>query len=181
MALDCNSMKGLLSFKIINMQSLYHVQGHGELTGKTEIQLLASNSKLGEIEKELKWQIQEKMEEIEKIIMNNAILKSEKYQERIKEEEEKLLALFPRRIWCKRVPNKYLGESEIYPWYQVFTTKGPITIGWRKRVIHIDWSEMDNPIKSDILFKEEDVTKSNYLIHAWGYEKAKEYITKILN
>lgn len=49
------------------------------------------------------------------------------------------------------------------PWWLAKTDHGLIEIGWRKRVIHIDWS--DTGLESRDL-STDDVTKSNFSIHA---------------
>lgn len=99
------------------------------------------------------------------------------------DEKTKLLSCFPSLIiYVEAIPNGYdsSGYSRHLPWFKVTTTKGRITIGWRKHVINIDWSELDNKKKAEELFPTENVTKGDYDIHAWGYEKAKEYVAKIL-
>jgi hypothetical protein len=100
------------------------------------------------------------------------------------EDREKLLGCFPmiERIFAEEIPNGYCSRwcCEMIPWYKVTTTKGVVTIGWRKRVIHIEW-EPRVAAKADELFPGEDVTKVDYLIHAWGYEKAKYYLARILS
>lgn len=63
------------------------------------------------------------------------------------------------------------------PWVIVHTSKGPIKIGWRKRVIVLDWSESLIKAKAEVLFATEDVTKCDGLMHCWSLEKAKEYLT----
>jgi len=95
------------------------------------------------------------------------------------------------------IPNEYyLDQDDPYtsPWALIKTYKGDIKVGWRKRVINIDWkdlydkkiantNEKDYEIRWSIngekLFANEDVTKSEHMIHAWSLEKAVEYITKI--
>jgi hypothetical protein len=66
------------------------------------------------------------------------------------------------------------------PWYKVTTRKGVITLGWRKRVIEISWEPSVNN-EADELFPGEDVTKIGRTIHAWGYDKAKQYISRLLS
>lgn len=73
-------------------------------------------------------------------------------------------------------PNKYCSCDRCPPWFKVKTVQGEFEIGWRKRVIHIGWS--NNNVPED-LFKDQDVTKESDLIHAWGYKKAEEYLKKI--
>jgi len=58
------------------------------------------------------------------------------------------------------------------PWWLVKTKHGLIEIGWRKRVISIDWS--DTPIRKHVT--KDDVTKDLTSVHAWSLEKAVEYL-----
>lgn len=91
---------------------------------------------------------------------------------------------FPQKYNYHVIPNEYCSKYCCYtkPWLRVHTPIGPIKIGWRKRVINIDWSEV-SPLYliSPTVFKDENVTCGEYYVHAWGYDKAKEYIFKILN
>lgn len=73
--------------------------------------------------------------------------------------------------WCCRHKRSYI----------VVTRKGPIKIGWRKSVISIDWSNSQILATADALFPTENVTKDGRLIHAWGYDKAHEYVTRLLD
>ena len=117
--------------------------------------------------------------EMVELMQRNNHLQDPVYMANIAESKEKLLACFPSHIYVKEIENGY-SKRNIEPWYVVTTSKGPITIGWRKRVIQIDWSKSNIKVGS-IHFPSEDVTKGDYFIHAWGYEKAKEYITLLLN
>ncbi|MEI8097156.1 MAG: hypothetical protein WCG73_03560 [Candidatus Moraniibacteriota bacterium] len=77
-------------------------------------------------------------------------------------------------------PNQYCsnGPDCCPSWYNVNTIYGTgILIGWRKRVINIDWSQWGYDLS--YLFPNEDVTKWEGGIHAWGEEKAIEYLSKI--
>lgn len=47
-----------------------------------------------------------------------------------------------------------------------------LIIGWRKRVIQIDWKDCD--VKLDVTA--DDVTKDDFNVHAWSTEKAVEYL-----
>lgn len=66
------------------------------------------------------------------------------------------------------------------PWADVYTELGTFTIGWRKRVIHLEWSLFVGD-KAETLFPNEDVTKYDYVIHCWSPEKCKEYLKTIRN
>lgn len=101
---------------------------------------------------------------------------------RAQNEREKLLACFPEKIFVKEIPNGYCNRSccRHLPWFVVTTHVGPITIGWRKSVISIDWSESLVQTDAKTLFPDEDVTRYDSHIHAWGYEKAAQYLKVIL-
>jgi len=78
-----------------------------------------------------------------------------------------------------RIPNEYHNDIDALPWYLVATDVGNFKIGWRNRVINIEYTTI--PLDFNRLF---DSTKlsvtvgSNY-IHAWSYEQAKEFLTTI--
>ena len=74
-------------------------------------------------------------------------------------------------------------------WIKARTPYGDIKIGWRKRVINIDWSDVVarralmtldqtiwNTLSAQAIFPNEDVTKGQNHIHAWGERKAVEYL-----
>jgi len=138
-----------------------------------------------EAQHDLSWKAQEFIEQLRyKIELKWA---EENLQDKRQENIDKMLDLFKQAgfdaIHSKIIPNEYSDHPVYYttPWLQVTTAKGPIKIGWRKRVINIDWSESDINIKSEELFPNENVTKYDNLIHAWGYEKAVEYLTILAN
>lgn len=47
-----------------------------------------------------------------------------------------------------------------------------IRLGWRKRVLEIDWS--DTPVRGEVT--SDEVTKADMMVHAWSYEKAIGYL-----
>ncbi|MFW0861981.1 MAG: hypothetical protein ACKKL6_00115 [Candidatus Komeilibacteria bacterium] len=81
------------------------------------------------------------------------------------------------------IPNQYCRCEYCAPWYKVQTEYGTFTIGWRKRVININWEEVDPQNKLDLesLFEKEKTTKGSTGIHAHGWDKAQEYLTLIKN
>lgn len=102
---------------------------------------------------------------------------------RIQRAEFALLFAKHGLVYIEPIPNGYCNQaccSQI-PWYIITTIRGRIKLGWRKRVIQIDWS--DSAIKSPAkdLFPEEDVIMDGKMIHAWGYEKARLYIDKLMS
>lgn len=81
------------------------------------------------------------------------------------------------------IENEYGSGDWRGPWFLINTQFGIFKIGWRKRVIKIDWSNIVNTLKIDLLslFEKENVTQSKDFIHAWSYEKVEEYLKKIFD
>ena len=59
-------------------------------------------------------------------------------------------------------------------WLLVKTSFGLIKVGWGKRVINLDWSDTRFVVKIP-----DDVTKEDYMAHAWTYGKLIEYLSLI--
>ena len=76
----------------------------------------------------------------------------------------------------KSLPNQYHGDQCkcCAPWYDAYTQIGLIRLGWRKRVIEIDWSGTGTDLVT--MFAKEEVTKTPRMIHAWGIEDAARYL-----
>ena len=66
------------------------------------------------------------------------------------------------------------------PWCMVVTEKGPIKIGYRRRVISISWEHSDLDVDGKELFKDEAVTTGKTLVHAWGKDDAIKYLRKLM-
>ena len=84
-------------------------------------------------------------------------------------------------IHVREIDNGYCGP-QCCPhrvWLVVTTRVGPITVGWRKSVIVVDWTRSDVLATAYDLFRFEDVTKGHRDIHAHGYDKMAEYLTRI--
>ena len=123
------------------------------------------------------------VEKIVKGLHEESINLNPESKETATKEKADILALFgSRSVYVEEIPNGYCHEycCKHLPWFIVTTRKGRIKIGWRKRVIHIEWTDTIIPENADILFPDEDVTKYDKIIHAWGYEKALEYINTLL-
>ncbi len=82
------------------------------------------------------------------------------------------------------LPNGYWEDAPHIPWFLYHTPDGDIITGWRKRVISIEWQENFKPFDFEKLFGSENVTKwqenGKRGIHAWGVDKAVEYLEKVL-
>lgn len=99
-------------------------------------------------------------------------------------EKNDIISLFKGKdIFVEEIPNEYCSRycCKHLPWFIVTTKKGRIKIGWRKRVIEINWLGSTIEQSSQSLFPNEDVTRFDQTIHAWSLEKAEEYINKLLN
>lgn len=85
------------------------------------------------------------------------------------------------------LPNGYCNKDccSHIPWFLFHTIDGDIKMGWRKRVISIEWQENYKPFDMDELFSTENVTQwedgGKRGIHAWGNDKAYEYLKKVLD
>jgi hypothetical protein len=71
-------------------------------------------------------------------------------------------------------PTSYVEERQASPWWLVKTSAGLVHIGWRKRVISINWE--DTKVREVIT--EDEVTKEEHMVHAYNYAKAVEYMTR---
>ena len=91
-----------------------------------------------------------------------------------------LLADFEAKNFHKIENEYYCSEASAdlrraSPWWLVETEYGLIKIGWRSRVIAIDWSSLEY---RGIITKD-DVTKDNTMVHAWSYSAAVRYLADL--
>lgn len=125
------------------------------------------------------YQLTDKLQEM---LLDSHYQNSEKHRGAMMAMRDSLISLFDgRSIFIEDVPNEYSTGPGMKdrPWMIVTTKIGHIKIGYRKNVIVIDWSRTKETKNSTILFAEEDVTKSDKMIHAWSIEKAAEYLDEI--
>ena len=105
----------------------------------------------------------------------------EKMVETSREEVESVLTLSglkPSRMW--ELANGYWPLAPDYdsvrrPWWLVQTSIGLIRIGWRKRVMSIDWDATE--VRAVVT--REQVTKGETMVHAYSMAKAVEYLTSL--
>ena len=113
-----------------------------------------------------------------------------KTHEKAAKDRNDILACFgPNAYYVEEIPNGYCsrGCCAFYPWFIVTTPRGRIKIGWRKRVIHLEWT--DSAIKamaSEIFPKEEawpgyETTQYDKVIHAHSYKAAEDYINRLMS
>jgi hypothetical protein len=95
-----------------------------------------------------------------------------------------LRRLFLHPVYVEQIPNEYWPKTDPYaltsPWLIVTTQIGRIKLGWRKRVLEIDWIASENEIPAEVLFPAEDVTKVDRTIHAHSYGDAIRYLKVII-
>ncbi len=153
-------------------------------SGSFGIKILVASSRLESIEglQELNNAAYDAARLVETELIAASIASDPEAKRRAEHERAKLLSLFPSPIYVETIPNGYSndGYSRHLPWFVVTTGVGRFKIGWRKRVIEIDWSETSDTQIALNLFPNEDVTKSGKMIHAWSYDKAAEYIKAII-
>lgn len=80
------------------------------------------------------------------------------------------------------VPNGYHNQpfgTYFGPWFLVETPAGRIEIGWRKNVIHIDWSRTGLSATGSDIVDQPKVTCWRTGVHAWGADKAVEALRKL--
>lgn len=86
-------------------------------------------------------------------------------------------------IYMRQIPNEY-GPPDAHklysPWYEVTTDLGVFKVGWRRHVIALDWARVDAPGNALLaLFADQDVTKDEEGIHAWGHKALIDYLGRI--
>ena len=163
-------------------ESLYKEQSCG-LYGAFDIEITVAASKLPDLtQRPIRDATYDAVKLIRSAVMAAVVQDNPNAMEQKRVERLELLALFNAPIFVEEIPNGYCPDwcCRHLPWFIVTTQIGRFKIGWRKRVILIDWSETIGTKTSDELFKAEDVTKDTHMIHAWNLENAKRYVESIV-
>lgn len=89
-----------------------------------------------------------------------------------------LAELKPERMW--ELANGYWPDTPCYddvrrPWWLAQTSIGLIRLGWRKRVLEIAWEATE--VRG--IVTDDDTTKGETMVHAWGVAKAVAYVTRL--
>jgi hypothetical protein len=77
-----------------------------------------------------------------------------------------------------RTKNGYWNYPDQPMWFVVETRWATLTVGWRKRVIELSYAGDKSPVPLFSLTND-DVTKSEDTLHAWGYDKLAEYLAEL--
>lgn len=99
------------------------------------------------------------------------------------EEQRDLLDCFvDEAIYVELIPNGYCSEycCRHLPWFRVTTRKGILELGWRKRVISLDWSATTIKQTGKELFPNRTMTLGDDYLHASGYEDLKNCIATLM-
>lgn len=117
--------------------------------------------------------------EIEKLLNRD----NPERQAGIKRRNDALISCFPTPIRIEHIPNGYCSQAccADRPWFLITTSIGTFKVGDRKSVIHLEWTNTDCKKPARVLFMDEDVTKTDYTIHAWSIDKLAEYVRVIVN
>jgi hypothetical protein len=129
--------------------------------------LVAVNHRLTENDEKMLWQ---KGDEIAEALIAETIRLDPKTDEVRFSQRAQIIACFEAPVFVEEIPNGYCSLSccAHLPWFVVTTKVGRVKIGWRKRVLQIDWSDSAVSKTADDLFPYEDVTKSGRMIPTCG-------------
>lgn len=151
--------------------------------GHLGVRIQVGGSKLPNLDQyPLRRAAREALEKVEQEIIAAILAADPDAVLRTKTEREEILSCFDSPIFVEEIPNQYCHRAccRHLPWFVVTTAVGRIQIGWRKRVISIDWEDTKGTATSGHLFAEENVTKGDHMIHAWSIEDAKRYVAAII-
>lgn len=141
-----------------------HTESWGGMGGGFILSLSVGSS-LKKFDDEDYWAIHRQVEEIEKILRGRIYKADPAAQQTAFKEKAELLSCFEQAlpIYVEPVQNEYhrTGDpyGDMHPWFIVTTARGRIKVGWRKRVINLDWSASEIEAKAEDLFGAENVTK----------------------
>jgi len=84
-------------------------------------------------------------------------------------------------IFMEEVSNEYwCGIDKAWalsrPWFMVTTPVGHIKVGWRKRVIELNWERTTIEATAEKLFPDHSATTGHRMVHAYGYERLTAYL-----
>ena len=162
--------------------TIHKSESHGS-NGAFGIEIRVAASKLPDLKQTEIWSATRRAaENIEAVVC--AAIKADDPKTAIQTTDNRKLVddLFFSPIFVEEIGNGYCKDwcCAHLPWFIVTTEIGRFTIGWRKRVISIDWSETVGTKNPAELFSDEDVTKGTKSIHAWSVEDARRYVDSIM-
>jgi hypothetical protein len=174
--------------ELTNWKTLFKKESWGTQTFGIEIRV-AMDREFTENDKRNSYKI---ADDVEDAILRESVRINPEQQKERDAEKAHFLACFPEGmlVLAEPIPNQYCSRycCDMSPWYKVTTPKGIVSLGWRKRVINITYEmRVTGGVDTDNLFPGEDVTRgkdythpATSYIHAYGYDKAKQYLAVIL-
>lgn len=93
-----------------------------------------------------------------------------------------------KEIKLEKLPNEYWPDVSDYqklrdesPWWLITFSDPKVTlkIGWRKRVIQIEWSDYEGEVLGKDVVLIQDNTYDKNLVHAWGYSQAIDCLNEL--
>lgn len=150
----------------------------GSMLGKFAILVKLSNRQLGEHDDfyDVARQIRRKLDTVSAELDPKGPAEREAYKVEIADIYQRAGV---EAIYMEPLRNGYCPEPCCLnkPWFRVTSKIGHVVIGWRKRVISIDWKDTVLKDRSgEELFPDEKVTRLETGIHAWGVDAAVKYI-----
>lgn len=157
--------------------------GNGSFKGSVLIESEKYNALSEESRSSISWKGSDLLQSIQRLIEMEWAKANEtdKRNDHVTELTELFKSAGFNTIHIEIIGNQYCSDACCYkyPWIIVTTKKGRIKLGWRKRVMNLDWSESDIKAIGTELFKDEKTTTGEHYIHCWGKDKAIEYLKKL--
>jgi hypothetical protein len=141
-----------------------------------------------EMSKDERFALYKAQDSIVEAVMKESIRSNPDTHDRAQKERAEIVGLFPSPIYVEEIPNGYCSKSccSFLPWFVVTTSVGRIKIGWRKSVLHLEWTDSAVAKTAAEIFPNEEAwpgyetTQYDKVIHAHGYKAAEKYIHRIL-
>lgn len=160
-------------------QTLYQIQSHGSKYFGLKI-TVDQDRKLDQEDYDA---CRQHIAAIETLLQARTMKLDPEEQARAATERERLVGCFPSSVFVAPVRNQYHGDTpygQMHPWLEITTKRGIFLVGWRKRVINIDWSKTDIQSTGRELFPERQMTIGDTFLHASDYDDLKACVEKLM-
>ena len=165
------------------LSSIECIGGNGNFKGSILIESKKYDDLSEESQNSISWKANDSLQIIKELIETEWAKANEvdKRNNHVTELTELFKSAGFDTIHVETIDSQYCNKACCYqyPWVIVTTKKGRIKLGWRKRVINLDWSESDIKAIGTELFEDEKTTTGERYIHCWSKDKAIEYLKKL--
>lgn len=153
---------------------------HATKFGAVGVKILISTSV--EVDKRIDSECCRSAEAISDAILEKCVASDPEEQESVRINKEKILECFPSKIFVEEIPNQYCNRwcCKHRPWFIITTEVGRFRVGWRKRVMSLDWSGTNIGITAEGMFPNENTTRYDKTIHAWSYADLARYVSELI-